>query len=616
MAEDAPPAMLEAIVIAASPIPFTLSKTTNNTNIINREMIEARQATSVVDLLRLVPGLHIDQAGGRGGVSSLYLRGSDPNFTLVLIDGIKMNDPTNSRGGSFDLSTLDVNSIEKIEIIRGPLSSVYGSDAMGGVINIVTRAGSASPEITLDVGFGTDAAYRAGLETRGTFGSADYRFSLSGLDDGSPVAGSEFIGKNMSAKISVSPSNRTWIELVSRYSDSHSESFPDDSGGPRLAVLRSLDQRDTTEFTLGMILAHDFRPWWRSQLKSNFYLRKEEHSSPGVAPGLRDPFGIPPNSSDNQFKRSNLVLDNRFEPFSAMQVNLGIDFQVEEGTSDSLIDFGGGPIPGRFKAERKILAAFFESQYNSGIGFIIEGGLRIDDAEGFESELSPRIGLLYRIDATQTSLRANWGEGFKLPSFFALGNPIVGNADLVPETSESFELGFVQDLFSGQSRLSGNYFKNRFFNLIDFDEGPPPQLVNRSRVETEGLEIEFSVQATAQVSIASHLNYTKTDIIGTSEALRNRPKWRGGMTTFWQAQKNLNAKISILHVGKIHDSAIATGDVTLNAYLRVDATANWTIHESWRLSLTIDNLFDADYEEAIGFPSPGIRGFLLLRLIL
>ena len=128
------PIELEPIVITGTFMPTDLAQGTASATVITTEQIEGKQASSVTELLRNLPGVHIDQAGGRGSVSSVYLRGGDPNHTIVLIDGVRVNDPTNSRGGSFDFSTLNVDSIERIEIVRGPLSSVYGSDAMMGVM--------------------------------------------------------------------------------------------------------------------------------------------------------------------------------------------------------------------------------------------------------------------------------------------------------------------------------------------------------------------------------------------------------------------------------------------------------------------------------------------------
>ena len=194
---------LEPVIVTATVAPTPLDRTTAPVTVISREQIAAQQATSVTELLRQVPGVHIDQAGARGGISSVYVRGSDPNFTVVLIDGVKVNDPTNSRGGSFDFSTLSTDNIERIEIVRGPLSAVYGSDALGGVINIITRRGTGVPNGSVEVSAGRFDAYRTLLQANGTLGVLDYAVSGSYLDNGRPVEGNRFLGATLQTNLGV-----------------------------------------------------------------------------------------------------------------------------------------------------------------------------------------------------------------------------------------------------------------------------------------------------------------------------------------------------------------------------------------------------------------------------
>jgi vitamin B12 transporter len=191
------------VIVTATVVPTPLGQTTAPVTIISREQIAAEQATSVTELLRQVPGVHIDQAGARGGISSVYVRRSDPNFTVVLIDGVKVNDPTNSRGGSFDFSTLSTDNIERIEIVRGPLSAVYGSDALGGVINIITRRGEGGPQGSVEASAGRFGAYRTLLQANGTLGVLDYAVSGSYLDNGIPVEGNRFRGATLQANLGV-----------------------------------------------------------------------------------------------------------------------------------------------------------------------------------------------------------------------------------------------------------------------------------------------------------------------------------------------------------------------------------------------------------------------------
>ena len=234
--------------------------------------------------------------------------------------------------------------------------------------------------------------------------------------------------------------------------------------------------------------------------------------------------------------------------------------------------------------------------------------------ESFGSEISPRFGLRETLDTTGTTLRVSWGEGFKLPSFFALANPIVGNANLGPETSESIETSVEQWFLNDRFHLRATYFHNRFFDLIDFNEGPPPQLVNRSEVTAEGFEVGFGLLAIKTLLLKGHLTYTKTDIEGTTEDLRNRPEWRAGGSLLWRPRTGLVGVLDALYVGEVLDSSIATGDRKLDPYLRLDLAMTWTAIPNAELSLVVDNLFDVDYEEGVGFRSPGIRPRFTVRM--
>ena len=198
------------------------------------QTIQARNPASAVDLLRDLPGVFVQQSGGRGSVVSLFTRGAKPNFTLVLLDGVKANDPTNTRGGSYDFSTLDLNDIERIEFVRGPASAIYGSDAVGGVINIITRHGSATPEAGLSAEGGSFGYARVAGHVGGPVGGATANLGLSYTDSGMPVEGSNVKGTNLDGALSLPQIAGTAIRFTGRYDGSIATSFPDSSGGPRL----------------------------------------------------------------------------------------------------------------------------------------------------------------------------------------------------------------------------------------------------------------------------------------------------------------------------------------------------------------------------------------------
>ncbi|MBN1930705.1 MAG: TonB-dependent receptor [Desulfobacterales bacterium] len=604
---------LSPVIVSASQIPNSIENMPGNITVITREEIEERKPVSLVGLLQEVPGLHIDQPGGRGNISSVYLRGSDPNFTLVLIDGVKVNDPTNSRGGSFDFSTINVENIERIEITRGALSSVHGSDAMGGVINIITREATIEPETSVEIVGGAKGYYSGNIETRGSVTpTVNYAFNAAYDDNGDPTEGNSFEDGSFNGKINLFPSDEVQFRWLIRYCDTHSESFPDDSGGSQFAVIKDVDKHDTESFTLGM----DFVYEPSSRLKVNFngswYHHDEDVSSPGVAPGIRDPFGIPLNTSDTTFRRTSLGANSIISLNDQFRIVFGMDYQFEEGTNDSMYFFGF-PVLDQFDLNRDIFSPFMELQYNFPIGLMIQGGMRVDLPEDFDTEYSPRVGLIYKHPDTLTTFRANWAKGFKLPSFFALSNQIVGNSELCPETSETYDFGVTQEFFNGGASVSASIFNSRFFDLIDLEEGPPPKLVNRSEATAKGVELGLSMQIIEELRIKAHLTYAETDIKGTDEQLRNRPKWRGGINLRWKPTTDWAFNFDTLYVGKTLDSSIPTGDLNLKEYIKLDVSAIWNLHLNWQLGLMIDNLLDEDYEEAVGFPAPGITPRISLR---
>jgi outer membrane receptor protein involved in Fe transport len=320
---------------------------------------------------------------------------------------------------------------------------------------------------------------------------------------------------------------------------------------------------------------------------------------------VRDPFGIPASVTDNLFRRYEVTMRHLFSVARGVQFSVGAQGQFEHGRSNgSLV---GIPDPLNFRLSRDIWAPFFEVQLSPLAGLLVQGGVRLDLPEGFDPEVSPRVGVAYTVAVTQTTLRVNWGEGFKLPSFFSLAHPIVGNPNLVPETSQSIDVGVSQALWGRRVSLGVAYFFSEFTNLVDFDEGPPPMLVNRSRVTAEGVEASLQVQPWPVLSLIAHLTYVHTDIKGTAEELRNRPEWRGGLSVSWRPLSGLEVNLHTLVVGQVLDSSIPTGDRELDPYARVDLVATWAVTRHWQLFLAVDNLFNADYEEVIGFPAPEIN---------
>jgi vitamin B12 transporter len=593
----------EDVLVTGSRIAGSLQSGASVT-VVTREELDRRQPTSVVDVLRQVPGLHIDQKGGRGGVSSVYMRGADPNYTLVLVDGIAVNDPTDSRGGAYDFSALDPADIERIEIARGPLSAIYGGNAVAGVINVITRR-SARNGLGAEAHVGEEGMHRASLRADTTAGTMSYSATAGYADDGEQLTGDRFRARHFSGTASYVPNSDTSVHMTARHVQSDRSTFPDDSGGPLFATLRGTDESDSEETMIGATAAHSINDRIGYAASASYFRRVGSQDSPGVAPGARDPFGIPASTRDVTFERLGTTVAATFAVADSITVVTGADVYRESGDVTGSLDFGGFAMPTQFALERTQWAGFSEAAFRVKPNWSVRAGLRIDDSDGQAANTSPRLNVSYDIPTLRAQLSATWSEGFKLPSMYALSDPIVGNAALQPERSDSYELS-IRSL-PEQQRLQWQltYFEATYRDAIDFDPGPPPRLVNRTRIETRGVEASARAGLNERLFIAANVLHTSNDVAGSDQELRNRPEWRGSLGVEWLPAQEWTLAAALVSSGSFADSSIPTGEVRLGSYSRVDLSASRQLGARARLLFRIANVTDEDYQEYVGFPAAG-----------
>lgn len=596
----------EVLIVTGTRLSDTMNRLPNSISVLDLADIEARNDASVTDLLRGVPGLQVTQPGGRGGVASLFLRGGEPNFTVFMIDGVEVNDPNNTRGGSFDLATLSLDDVERIEIVRGPQSAIYGSDALSGVVNVITKGGSDKLSATVEGEFGGDEYQHGLLQLSGPAGKdGGFFVQAVSLDDGDPVEGGNYDLDSIAGKFTWQGLDGVHLSLFGRYADSDGRAFPEDSGGPDLAVIRAVDEKNARDYSIGGNFSWRLSSAWEIAGIASYYDRKDDFLSPGVAPGVRD--GVPPNGTDSELERTNVALHTSFIPADSLAATVGVDFEREDGKADGFVEFAPGvSLPTTFSLNRDIVGVFGELRYNVIENWLLHGSVRYDDPDDSSNETKGKIGTLWSLNQGRTQLQANWGKGFKLPSFFALGSSLVGNPNLLPEESESIDIGVRQTLFEDSLAVNITLFHNDFDNLIDFDFDLFTN-VNRDSVETEGVEIAFDYQVNPRVGVSGHATYTDIDVKKTNAQLRQRPDWRGGADLRWQVASDWLFNLTWLYVDDTFDSSIPTGGVTLDSYNRVNANLRWQATERLGLALAVDNLFDEDYEEAVGFPAADIR---------
>jgi len=285
-------------------------------------------------------------------------------------------------------------------------------------------------------------------------------------------------------------------------------------------------------------------------------------------------------------------------------VTAGLSYDREKGKSDDLIDFGGFTVPADFSLERSSWSVFTELAYQFTPRLKVQSGLRHDmpDSESDESSVSFSLG--YLIPQANMAFSAYYGQGYKLPSMFALGHSLVGNPDLSPEYSEAIDLGVRKRWPDARVEVGLSLFQNKYRDLIDFD----PVLftnVNRGRVEVQGFDAQLDWQAYRDVTANLHLTYSDAD-----EVLRRRPEWKGGAEVRWALVPRLSWVTSADYTGTFFDSSIPTGVVKMPSFWRVNTALNWQYTNSTRVSLGIKNLLDDDYEESVGFSNGGITAIL------
>jgi outer membrane cobalamin receptor len=602
---------VETVVVTGTRIPIEPLSIPSSVTVLDLKDIEARNDLSVIDLLRDIPGLQVTQPGGGGGVASVFLRGGEPNFTAVYVDGVKVNDPNNTRGGSFDFATMNLGDLERIELVRGPLSSVYGSDALTGAINLITRGRSDELTASIEGEMGTEDFNAAALSVAGPLQQrGGFSLRAARVDQGDYDANGTFESDSLSAKLVLDAGGAWRTSLHGRYADSKGAAFPEDSGGSQLAVLRTLDTKSAEDVVLGVDTQWRASERWALHALVNWYDHQDEFATAGVVPGVRD--GVPPRGGIADLERGYGSLHAVATLGEHWHATIGADYQKEDGVTVGYVEFAPFfVLPTDFALERKTVGTFLELQYATDTVTLL-ASVRHDDPDSTDTETTAKAGVSYALPNGTTRLRANWGQGFKLPSFFALGNPLVGNPLLRPEKSRSFDAGVLQSFADGRVRAELTYFDTRFTDLIDFDFNLFTN-VNRNVVTTQGLEVAVDYAVSDAVRAKLHLSNVDIEVRDSAVPLRQRPDWRGGVGLAWQLRDNIALNASWLYVGESFDSSIPTGSLTLPAYHRVDVNLAWSVSPKFRLNLAIDNLLDEGYAEAIGFTAPGIRPRLKMQ---
>lgn len=557
--------------------------------VIHREQLAQYGSSSLGSVLQQIPGISINQNGGRGSFNGLFLRGADPNFTQVRIDGVPINNATNTRGGAFDISSINTQIIERIEIISDASSAVYGSQALAGIINIVTRSSSLESAIEFD---------SHGGEVASAFIAGDnVALSLVRERPGSAVVGSRYASDELGIKANWRWSNQHRLQIVGRVQDYTAEAFPDDSGGSLFATSGKLERRDGDINHLATHYAFQTNNGAILEVNASYFKQIEVRNTPEIEAGLRDSFGLPAIAGNSNYQRKSVEARYTQNLNDSLIWRSGLAWEQETGKQSGQLDFGFFQLPTDFNLQRtsSSLTQSIEFQPNNATKIMITG--RFDDNNS-GTQFTPRLSASYTFDDKRQIVFTTLGQGFKQASIYALSDPLVGNQLLQNESADSLQVGHRFTGINWQATHTAYHYE--FKNLIDFEPGPPPMLVNRDSVKVSGIESTIAYKSSDKWSVDLFQTYNSARVAGSQERLRQRPRYRAGI----QLNVTLNDKFDVwtkhLYVSDRLDSSIPTSDVVLDGYSVIDAGLRWHLSSQWQLNAQWKNVFSKSYSNTVG----------------
>ncbi|MGA2598471.1 MAG: TonB-dependent receptor [Bryobacteraceae bacterium] len=600
-AQPVPQAEPTVITVTGQATP--LSATSASVVVVTRQVIEDSHAENVVDILRQVSFLFVTQSGARGSLTTITLRGGKPNFTVVLYDGIPINDITDVLGGSYDFSTMSTDGIEQIEIVRGPLSSMYGSDAIAGVINIIPRRGEGKPLFEVGGALGNFLTRDVSSAASGKTGNLDYSFAGSYLDIGPQVAKDPYSLGTAGINSHLTLGNDKLLSFVVRYQNAETGGFPPGGGGPEFSILRQAQAVHTIELITGVGFQHQVNPTWLYGLNFDLFDRTQNSNVPALLDAIPPTYNsVPAEITDTNFKRYRFSFTNTLRLSPNFSAEIGAGWMREQGISTGVFD---GAIPDNFTLTRDTADANAVIDYTFR-GLTATAGIRVDKTTDFRAVYSPSAGISYRFTPKGPRLKANWGRGFKTPSFYSLADKVVGNPLLKPEFSRSYDIGVENDFLRGRLRAELTVFRNSYADLIDFS-ALTFRLVNRSQARTQGSEFAVTAPLNSRLELRAYASYLAWRLMDTTEPLRDIPHWQSGGGITWKIKPRWHSQADILAVGRRYDFEVPVPlQQTVGGYSTASLATSYEFSDELTGSVRIDNLFNQQYHEYIGFPNPGV----------
>jgi vitamin B12 transporter len=618
LARAAEPTAPETVVVAATRMPTPELEVASSVTVVTAADIEARQERTFVDVLKDVPGLNVVQEGGPGGQTSVFIRGTNSNHVKVLIDGIDVSDPSNANA-AFDFGQLMTQDIERVEVLRGPQSGLYGSDAIGGVINVITKSGSGPLRGSVWLEGGSFDTFNQSAGVRGSQDALHYTADVMHLHAGAtPVTPLDLLAPGeqrnddyydnftASTKLGFDVTKDFDLGLVARYTNTHLRYT-----GQDFSVFPSIPAAEQSESNTsgyyGIATAHllSFGGAFGQTLAVAF--TRNETATIAQPPTI-------PSETLNTGERVKLDWQGVVRLSGAHTLLLGLEDARDEITQP-------------LSASMRIGSGYAELQSQLADRWYSSLNVRYDHDSLFGGKTTYRFAPAYLLRESDTKFKASVGTGFKAPTLSQLYQSFppffFANPDLQPETSVGWDAGVEQALAAGRVRLGATYFHNNITNLITGDGSgtscsslaTSPCWANVGKATTDGVESFIEYRPSGAFTVRLDYTYTQaTDDVAQQELLR-RPKNKFNLIATWQATRALLLNLDVLAVSSWVDGNRDFSIPRLDApgYTTVNVAASYALNQHLALFGRIDNLFDRQYQNPVGFMQPGFGAYAGVR---
>jgi len=586
---------LKAIEITATRTSIEEENPASALTVITQEEIQQKQHMQVKDILREQLGLNVVTSGRLGASSSVFMRGANSASTLVLIDGVQVKSNTT---GSFDLQHLQMDNIERIEILRGPQSTLWGADAVGGVINIVTKRGKGKPTHTLTLEGGKYATFKETLSSSGALNKLDYAFTASRTDsDGFSAFNKDrgatekdgYANNTFSTKAGYNFWDDARVELITRLTLAKNDFDGFNSDVPGNII-------DSETFYIATPLQKSFFKWWDAKINLNFNYDKlkTKDTSPFTGNSL-----ITSRTYTVDFQNNVSINKNISTVF-------GFEYQITNGENTSAANvFGPASF---FEFENKSQGYYLQSNATLFDALYLTAGFRQDFNTRFDNKLTYKFEGAYKIKTkpVDIKIRGAYSTGFRAPSINDLLFPGFSNINIRPEESENREIGIEFTTLSGRLSFGSNYFNVDYTDLIEIVEIALFifEAQNVGRASSEGVEsfIKWRIVDDLDATVSHTWNNAVNEITG--ETLSRRPKNNFSASLHYNWNKKLDSVVTVIYRSALDQASNRVGGRAL-----VRAALSYQINKSVKLTARGENLLDKDYEEPFRSGTQGMSGY-------